>query len=167
MKSKKTGSLGLFVPIYHFATCKKALPGLKLLNPVGRTLCEDLEQSILGVQFWLCSHGRGPKWIKSQLRLSAVCVILSLLAGYRPTETRNWTHAQKRVGPKKGAGMVNWEQGFPLPRWAGLIMACCNMHVEFAELSSWLSLRARFWTTYSRHPSMTRWVWGHTQPGSV
>ena len=76
--------MGPFVPMYHFATCKKPCSGLKLLIPVELTLCEYLDQSILGLQFWLCCNGSGPKWVKSQLRLSTVCVTLSSLAGYRP-----------------------------------------------------------------------------------
>ena len=72
---KKLGHLGSFVPMYGFAACKKVRSGLKFFNSVGQTPCEHLEQSILGLQVWLCSHGSGPKLVKSQLRLSTVFVI--------------------------------------------------------------------------------------------
>ena len=101
---KKLGHLGSFVPMYQFATCKKACSGLKLFNPAGRTLCEHLEQSILGLQFWLCSHGSGPKLVKSQLRLSTVCVILSLLAGCRPLRAETVNTCLKGMVPSRGQG---------------------------------------------------------------
>ena len=104
---KKLGHLGSFVPMYQFETCKRARSGLKLFSPVGWTMCEHLGQPILGLQFSLCSRGSGPKWVKSQLRLNTVCVILSLKAGYRPlrAETVN-TCSEKRwskVGGRDGA----------------------------------------------------------------
>ena len=101
---KKLGHLGSFVPMYQFETCKRARSGLKLFSPVGWTMCEHLGQPILGLQFSLCSRGSGPKWVKSQLRLNTVCVILSLLGGCRPLRPETVNTCLKGMVPSRGQG---------------------------------------------------------------